>query len=101
MIDPAPLLVLPGEIEGTGATLGIGISGLLLPNMVLLREIPTNLFWYFANQSTPNSSLLLSVNWPMTVLRATWGALTYISSKIFSTFTTTSRLPRMMMLFAR
>ena len=98
-MDPVLPPTIPGEMEG--ATLGTGIRGLFKPNMVLLREIPTTLFWYLANQSTPNSSLLLSVNCPITVLSATCGALTSISSKIFSTFTTTSRLPRMMMLFAR
>jgi hypothetical protein len=89
--------VLPGATEEPGT----GINGLLLPKMVLFREIPMNLLSYFANQSTPNSSLLLSVNCPMTVLNATCGALTSISSRIFSTFVTTSRLPSTMIEFAR
>src|SRR5215467_7559487 len=54
----------------TGATLllgatdepGIGTPGSLVEKTPLLREVPTNLLLYFANQSTPNSSLLLSVN---------------------------------------
>ena len=98
-MDPVLPPMIPGEMEG--ATLGTGIIRLLPLKMVLLREIPTNLLLYFANQSTPNSSLLLSVNWPITVLNATCGAFTSISSRIFSTFTTTSRLPRTIMLFAR
>jgi hypothetical protein len=57
----------------------------------IIREVPTNLLLYFANQSTPNSSLLLRVNCPITVLNDTCGALTSISSRIFSTFITTSR----------
>ena len=61
---------VPGEMEGATLAIGIGITGTLLDwNMLLLREIPTNLLLYFANQSTPNSSLLLSCNWPMTVLQ--------------------------------
>ena len=52
-------------------------------------------------KSTPNSSLLFSRNSPITVLRATCGALTSISFRSFCTFTTTSRLPRMMMVLAR
>ena len=52
-------------------------------------------------KSTPNSSLLFSVSSPITVLNATCGALTSISSRIFCTFTTTSRFPRMMIVFAR
>ena len=38
---------------------------------------------------------------PITVLSATWGAWTSISSRIFSTFTTTSRFPSTMMELAR
>jgi hypothetical protein len=46
VLFPTPV---PGEIEG--ATVGIGIAGLSwgLVNMVLLREVPTNLLLYFAN----------------------------------------------------
>src|SRR4026208_1196742 len=83
----------------TGATLlpgatdepGMGTFGSLVVNTLLFREVPTNLLLYFANQSTPNSSLLLRVNCPITVLNDTCGALTSISSRIFSTFMTTSR----------
>ena len=67
----------------------------------IFREVPTTLFLYLANQSTPNSSLLFKVSSPITVLSATCGAFTSISSRIFSTLTTTSRLPRTMMVFAR
>src|SRR5437899_12554339 len=84
-----------GAAVTTGAAEDRGIGTLVL------REVPTNLLLYFANQSAPNSSLLVSVNWPITVLRATCGAWTSISSRIFSTFTTTSRLPRMIIEFAR
>src|SRR5678815_4697371 len=60
----------------TGATLlpgatdepGMGTFGSLVVNTLLFREVPTNLLLYFANQSTPNSSLLLRVNCPITVL---------------------------------
>src|SRR5215471_2424841 len=89
--------LLPGATE----ELGIGTFGSLVLNTVLLREVPTNLLLYFANQSTPNSSLLLRVNCPITVLNDTCGALTSISSRIFSTFVTTSRLPRIMIELAR
>src|SRR5712672_702810 len=93
----------------TGATLlpgfteepGMGTFGSLVVNTLLFREVPTNLLLYFANQSTPNSSLLLRVNWPITVLNDTCGALTSISSRIFSTFITTSRLPSTMIELAR
>ena len=37
----------------------------------------------------------------MTVLSATWGAFTSISSRIFETLATTSRVPRTMMVLAR
>src|SRR5262249_43223590 len=80
---------------------GIGTPGSLVEKTLLLRPMPTNLLLYFANQSAPNSSLLLSVNWPITVLNDTCGALTSISSRIFSTFITTSRLPRTMIELAR
>src|SRR5205823_9966967 len=77
-------LAVSGGTLVPGHTAGRGIAGFLYPKTVLLRETPTNLLLYFANQSTPNSSLLLSVNWPITVLNATCGALTSISSRIFS-----------------
>src|ERR1043166_3183179 len=89
--------LLPGDTDEPG----IGTPGSLVLNTELLREVPTNLLLYFANQSTPNSSLLLRVNCPITVLNDTWGALTSISSRIFSTFITTSRLPSTMMELAR
>src|SRR5215813_1863947 len=89
--------LLPGDTEEPG----IGTPGSLVEKTLLLRDVPTNLLLYFANQSTPNSSLLLRVNWPITVLNDTCGALTSISSKIFSTFITTSRLPSTMIEFAR
>jgi hypothetical protein len=79
----------------------MGTPGSLVEKTLLLREVPTNLLLYFANQSTPNSSLLLRVNCPMTVLSDTCGALTSISSRIFSTFVTTSRLPSTMIELAR
>src|SRR5438046_3265644 len=96
-------------LHTTGATLlpgardepGMGTFGSLVENTLLFREVPTNFLLYFANQSTPNSSLLLRVNCPITVLNDTCGALTSISSRIFSTFMTTSRFPRMMMELAR
>ena len=86
--------------RGYGGT-RMGIPGSLVLNTLLLREVPTNLLLYFANQSTPNSSLLLRVNCPITVLNATCGAFTSISSRIFSTFITTSRLPITMIELAR
>src|SRR5262249_3714489 len=84
--------LLPGDTEEPG----MGTPGSLVLNTELLREVPMNLLLYFANQSTPNSSLLLRVNCPITVLSDTCGALTSISSRIFSTSPTPSRLPRIM-----
>src|SRR4249919_601481 len=83
--------LLPGDKAGAAEEPGMGTPGSLVENTLLFREVPTNLLLYFANQSTPNSSLLLSVNCPITVLNDTCGALTSISSRIFSTFMTTSR----------
>src|SRR5262245_45619166 len=89
--------LLPGDTEEPG----MGTAGSLVENTLLLREVHTNLLLYFAIQSTPNSSFLLRVNCPITVLNYTCGALTSISSRIFSTFITTSRLPRTMIELAR
>src|SRR5436190_13451173 len=55
--------LLPGATEEPG----MGTFGSLVVKTVLFREVPTNLLLYFANQSTPNSSLLVSVNCPITV----------------------------------
>ena len=57
-VDTSGGTLLPGDTEEPG----IGTPGSFVEKTLLLREVPTNLLLYFANQSTPNSSLLLSVN---------------------------------------
>src|SRR5437667_114446 len=102
LTNPAGSRIPPtvGEPPGLAAGLaaGNGIGTLLCG---LFRLVPTTLFLYLRNQSTPNSSSLFKVSSPIIVLSATCGDFTSISSRIFMTFTTTSRLPKTMMVFAR
>src|SRR4030095_8306697 len=100
--NPAGSRIPPtvGEPPGLAAGLPVGNGiGTLLCG--LFRLVPTTLFLYLRNQSTPNSSSLFKVSSPITVLSATCGDFTSISSRIFMTFTRTSRLPKTMMVFAR